>query len=138
MEEGTEFIAVDVGQARVGFARGSMVARLAEPLFSVPAGEALAKLSKLATELKAAGVVVGWPRNLAGKQTAQTKSVHKWALAAKAKIKLPFYIQDEALTSRLAQAEKRERSAKYDEHALAAAIFLQDFLDSPEESRALV
>jgi putative holliday junction resolvase len=138
MEDDTEFIAVDVGKVRVGFARGSTLARLAEPLFSVPANEALAKLVELAAELKTSGVVVGWPRNLSGKETAQTKTVRQWAVAAKAKINLPFYITDEALTSRLAQAQAATKKQKFDEHALAAAIFLQDFLDSPEGSRALV
>jgi len=123
-----EFIGVDYGSVRVGLARGSSAARLAEPLKTVPEAEALAKIASQAKANQAVGVVVGLPRSLEGKDTQQTILVRDWVKTAKDKIALPFYWQDEALTS--AAASKTD-----DIDAAAAAIILQDFLDTPEEER---
>src|SRR5206468_289609 len=90
-----EFIAVDVGSQRVGIARGSSLARIAEPLKTVSAQEAIVELKKLETQID--GIVVGLPRGLDGQETAQTKMVRQWAHQAKAQINTPFYWQDEAL-----------------------------------------
>ncbi|HET7827267.1 MAG TPA: Holliday junction resolvase RuvX [Candidatus Saccharimonadales bacterium] len=125
-----EFIGVDWGSARVGLARGSLLARLAEPLKTVPADQALAEIEGLVPVNQAVGIVVGLPRSLQGQETAQTKAVRQWVDNAKSQIKLPFYWQDEALTSSAAAS----RQAK-DIDAAAAAAILQDFLDTPEAER---
>ncbi|HVS78789.1 MAG TPA: Holliday junction resolvase RuvX [Candidatus Saccharimonadales bacterium] len=123
-----EFLGVDVGGARVGIARGSSAAKIAEPLETVPAGEAPARLGELARGNKAAGIVVGLPRSLDGRETVQTRTVRAWVKAAQAKIGLDFYWQDEALTTVSA-------GGGADVDAKAAAIILQDFLDTPKEER---
>lgn len=127
-----EFLGVDVGSVRVGLARGNSAARLAEPLKTVPADKALDELKKLASENSAAGIVVGLPRGLDGSETAQTDFVRNWVNTVKPTIGLPFYWQDEALTSRQAE-ESKDSSAGTD--AAAAAIILQDFLDGRENDR---
>lgn len=129
---------MDAGSAWVGVARGSSLARLAEPLKTLPAAAALDELRALAQTYAAAGVVIGLPRGLDGSDTAQTKAVRQWARQAKNLIKLPFYWQDEALTSRAAAGELqtvRLKSQNVDEHGLAATVILQDFLDTPESER---
>jgi len=136
-----EFIAVDVGESRVGLARGSSLARIAEPLKTVAAKDALKELKAAIQALGATGVVVGLPRGLSGQETPQTRSVKSWAQKAKTEITLPFYWQDEALTSREAAAKLQNPKFKFqiaDEHSLAAAIILQDFLDMPTEGRIRV
>lgn len=136
-----EFIGVDVGDARVGLARGSSLARLAEPLKTVPAPDSVGQLAAAADVYSAAGIVVGRPRNLDGRETAQTKQVRDWAHEAKKVIKLPFYWQDEALTSRQAAAKLQTSNFKHqtiDEHAAAAAMILQDFLDGREDDRVAI
>jgi putative Holliday junction resolvase len=135
-----EFLGVDVGSARIGIARGATAARLAEPLKTVPAAQALAELKKTAAQNGAAGIVVGLPRSLDGTETAQTELVRQWAELAKRELNLAFYWQDEALTS---QAAGKIQSSKIkhqtaDEHSLAAAIILQDFLDTAESDRVAV
>jgi putative Holliday junction resolvase len=127
-----EFLGVDAGSVRVGIARGNNAARLAEPLKTVPAGKAVGELKELASENSAAGIVVGLPRGLDGGETAQTTTVRQWVESAKTAISLPFYWQDEALTSR--QAEEAKASPAGND-AAAAAIILQDFLDSRESDR---
>lgn len=127
-----EYIGVDVGSVRVGLARGSSVARLAEPLRTVQAVDALAELKDLVEKSHAAGIVVGLPRNLEGRDTAQTEYVRQWAARAKEAINRQFYFQDEALTSKTAELN-RKQSGPAD--AEAAALILQDFLDTPKEER---
>lgn len=112
-----------MGSQRVGIARGSSAARIAQPLTIVPANQALDELFKLAQQTD--GLVVGLPRGLEGQETAQTKNVRQWVKRAKAKINKPFYWQDEALTSVNNDGDD----------AVAASIILQNFLDTPSEDR---
>ena len=119
---------MDYGSARVGLARGGSAARLAERLKTVPATEAIEAIAELSARNQAAGIVVGLPRGLEGQETQQTRLVRQWVAAAKEHIELPFYWQDEALTS--AAAAKAD-----DVDAAAAALILQDFLDTPEDQR---
>lgn len=130
MRHNEEYIGVDYGSARVGLARGSSLARLAEPLKTVASEDAVKEIAELAKQNQASGIVVGLPRNLSGQETDQTKMVREWVISAKVQIKLPFYWQDEALTS--AAAGKAD-----DVDATAAALILQDFLDCREGDRVV-
>ncbi len=132
-----QILGLDVGEKRTGIARGTMVAGLAEPLATVPADQIFDKLKVLIKEHSTQAIVVGLPRNLSGNETAQTQWVRDWVKNAKAKINLPFYWQDEALTSIQAKDLKPKVKNQVDEHALAAAIILQDFLDTSEQERAV-
>lgn len=134
--EAKDFIGLDVGRARTGFARGSMLARLAEALFTKPTFEALDELKRL-TSAGVSGVVVGLPRSLAGEETEQTRWVRDWLDEAKKEVAITFYWQDEALSTKLAEAKTLSKSKVVDIDALAAAIILQDFLDSPEDMRVV-
>lgn len=124
---------MDVGSRRVGLARGSSAARIAEPLKVVPADKAIDELAELA--LGADGIVIGLPRGLDGQETAQTDLVRQWANQVQAKINKPFYWQDEALTS-VAAETGGGLTAEVD--AAAASVILQDFLNSAEEDRVKV
>ena len=126
-----EFLGIDVGDKRVGIARGSTAAKIAEPLKTVHADIALSEIFDLIESNHIDGVVVGLPRNLKGDETTQTKKVKAWTNSAKAQINLPFYWQDEALTSVAAQ----QAASPAGVDAAAAAVFLQDFLDTPAEQR---
>ena len=132
-----EFLGVDVGGARIGLARGNSAARLAEPLKTIDAAKAEAESKQLIREQGAAGIVVGLPRGLDGSETPQTQAVRDWVGSIKTQISLPFYWQDEALTSQLAESSKLKDS-KVGADAVAAAIILQDFLDGPESDRVAV
>lgn len=134
--EVNQLLGLDVGQKRIGVARASSAAKLAEPLKTISTASGLKELKGIIKEQDAQTIVVGLPRNLRGDDTPQTTWVRSWVDEAKKQIKLPFYWQDEALTS--VQAESLKLKAKnQDIDALAAAIILQDFLDVPETGRVL-
>lgn len=122
-----EYLGVDAGAARIGIARGNSVAKLAEPLKTVAAAEALRILEDLVKSNAVSAIVVGLPRNLDGNDTPQTKAVRRWTNQLKSQINRPLYWQDEALTSQAGADD-----------AQAAAIILQDFLDGPESDRVAI
>ena len=82
-------------------------------------------------------VVVGWPRRLDGSPTDQTPIVETFARALEgAGSRVPVILQDERLSSHRSRSAARARasatgasaSSKLD--AAAAAVILQDYLDS--------
>jgi len=80
-------------------------------------------------------LVVGHPRRLDGSATELTPHVEALAAVLRSRLQVPVVLQDERLTSHeadalLARREKdwRKRKAKLD--AAAAAVLLQDYLDS--------
>jgi putative Holliday junction resolvase len=132
-----QLLGLDVGLKRTGIARASGIARLAEPLMTVSTTDLIKIIKELIEEYNIGIVVVGLPRSLKGDDTAQTGWVRDWVMHAKSKIDLPFYWQDEALTSRIAEAKRAVYKQKHDIDSLAAAIILQDFLEAPETERSV-
>lgn len=133
----SQFLALDFGNKRTGIARGSIVARLAEPLKTIETASLFDALPQLIKDNSVDAIVVGLPRNLNGQDTDQTTLVRDWLKQAKAKLDLPFYWQDEALTSYMVEISQKHGKHIADVDALAAAIILQDFLDTPEAERVV-
>lgn len=80
-------------------------------------------------------VVLGFPRRLSGEPNAQTAIVESLAALLRGLIDVPLVLQDERLSSReaeslLARREKDWRKRKGLLDAAAAAVILQDYLDS--------
>lgn len=143
-------LGIDYGARRIGLALSDASATLASPWRVVerPASEA-ATLNLLVAEIDRlvsaddglATIVVGWPRKLDGSATHQTALVETMVRSLGARVGLPVILQDERLSSheaesRLARREPdwRKRKAKLD--AAAAALILQDYLDSRPSSAA--
>jgi putative Holliday junction resolvase len=137
MDDSKQLLGLDVGLKRTGIARASAHARLAEPLITVPTTEVLKTIKNLSEEYNVGTIVVGLPRNLQGNDTQQTTWVRDWVTQIKRKVALPFYWQDEVLSSRIAEAKKLSYKRVHDIDSLAAAIILQDFLDTPESERTM-
>lgn len=132
-------LGLDVGKTRTGIARASSLARLAEPLMTVPTDKLMEALDELVKDHGYGTIVVGLPRNLQGNETTQTEWVRHWVDKAKKNLKTPLYWQDEALTTKMAETQKMTGGKKipHGADALAAAIILQDFLDTPETERVI-
>lgn len=135
---------MDIGERRIGVAVSDVTATLARPMGVVRTsgleGDALervvAEVERLAAEEDGlAQLVVGVPRRLDGSASDLTARVESFATTLGRRTALPVALQDERLSSReaesrLAVREKRwqERKARLD--AAAAAVILQDYLDS--------
>jgi putative Holliday junction resolvase len=133
-------LAVDVGGRRTGLAISDATGTLARPLEVLetpdPLVPVLTAIARFAAEDDGlATVVVGLPKRLDGSPTDQTPRIAAFVTALRKRTAVPVITRDERLTSveaesRLAVREKdwRRRKAKLD--AAAAAIILQEYLDS--------
>ena len=136
----SQIMALDVGSKRIGVAIANSVARLPRPLTTLDAEvDALGQLAALIASQGVNTLVVGLPRGLEGQETSQTATVRSF-VDGLAQFGLPVYFQDEALTSRKAEAELAARGKAYnkgDVDALAATYILEDFLTNQTQEAAL-
>lgn len=135
---------LDIGERRIGVAVSDATGTLARPLSVLrPSGldvDALdlvsQEIARLAGEDDGVGaIIVGLPRRLDGSPTDMTPRVQQFARRLETKTALPITFQDERLSSREAESrlairDKDWRSRKARLDAAAAAIILQDYLDS--------
>jgi len=133
----SSFLALDVGDVRVGVALANAEVRFANPLTTLTNDDSFwVRLEELIGEHDVILIVVGLPRNLNGDATEQTRKVEAFAELLQAKINLPVRLQDEATTSVKAEAELRQRGKPYEKadiDALAATYILEDYLANDTE-----
>ena len=137
-------VGLDVGERRIGVAISDATCTLARPvgvlhttaLETDGLARAAAEIARLASEDDGvAALVIGLPRRLDGSPSGLTSRIEAFAARLGARTQLPVVLQDETLTtreaeSRLAQREKSWRERKRRLDAAAAAIILQDHLDT--------
>ena len=128
----SNFLALDVGRARIGIAIANSIARIAAPLPAIVNDENhITTIQDLVAENDIATLVVGWPRGLNGQHTEQTEYVDAFVEKLETGIQIPIVKQDEALTSVQAEAELKRRGkdfAKGDIDSLSAVYILEDYL----------
>ena len=137
-------VGLDIGDKRIGVAISDLTRTLARPVGVLrPSGLDVDALDVVAHEIArlaaeddgVSGIVVGLPRRLDGSPTDMTPRVEQFARRLESKTSLPVALQDERLSSweaesRLALRDKDWRSRKAKLDAAAAAVILQDYLDS--------
>lgn len=125
-------LGLDVGGKRIGIAVASLAARLPRPLATLEFNDDFFRaLNELVKNEDAGALIVGLPRNLEGKPTAQTEATEAFVRDLRGHTDLPVHMQDEALTSSKAEAELEARGKPYkrgDIDALAATYILEDWL----------
>ena len=128
MAEPKVYIGLDVGAKRIGVARGNDIARLATPMAILPVdGQEIEAIGKIAASEGAKDIVVGLPRGLDLRETAQTEATREFAQRLEP-LCLELHWQDEAGTSKQAEQESDGKGKHLDDKA--AAIILQDFLQN--------
>jgi putative Holliday junction resolvase len=136
-------LGIDYGERRIGLALSDATGLLASPWKKIANdADVGAAATRLAAEVRALqsadgldAIVIGLPRRLNGEPTEQTARVRKLAEMLAAVVTVPISLQDERLTSHEAEAllaarERDWRKRKDQLDAMAAALILQDFLDS--------
>jgi putative Holliday junction resolvase len=134
-------LGVDIGLRRIGLALSDASGLLASPWKTIeatanPGSDAERITSTIGSvDDGVQAIVVGHPRRLDGSPTELTAHVEALAADLRRRVKVPVVLQDERLTSREAEAllaerhrDWRKRKTKLD--AAAAAVLLQDYLDS--------
>ena len=119
------YLALDVGDRRIGLAVGDDAHGLSRPLRTLVRRSVvkdLAELERIARDEHIDALVIGLPLTLRGEEGHQAERVRRFASAAE-KLGLPVRLYDERHTS--SEAEIRGAS---DIDAGAATILLEDFL----------
>ncbi len=119
------YLALDVGDRRIGLAVGDDAHGLSRPLRTLVRRSVvkdLAEIERIARDEQIDALVVGLPLTLGGEEGHQAERVRRFATAA-AKLGLPVRLYDERHTS----SEAQIRGAR-DIDAGAATILLEDFL----------
>jgi putative Holliday junction resolvase len=131
-DEHSSVLALDVGTKRIGLALSSLEARLPKPYMTLERdGNFMDKIKQIIKDENVDRLVVGLPRGLDGQSTAQTTSTESFADELASSLNLQIHFQDEAVTSRQAEAELEARKKPYepgDIDALAATYILEDYL----------
>ena len=129
-------LGVDYGDSRIGLALSDNTKRIAFPFKTIKNKNInflLDFFRKLNSEKNIESIVIGLPLGMNGKDTLQTKNVRIFSKSL-GNLGLPIFFQDERLTSISAKKTLIKQNIKTGHNKekideLAAAIFLQQFLD---------
>ncbi len=133
------YLAIDLGDRRVGLALADPSGTIASPIGVIErrAGKRppVAELLRRAEALEAQGFVVGLPLDTNGDETPRCAEARAVAAALTERSGLPAHLVDERFTTAAAQRAIREmggstRGRKGDVDALAATVLLQHALDT--------
>ncbi len=137
-----KWLALDVGDRRVGVAGSDPTGLIAAPLAVIhrqSKAEDFRRVAQLLREQGAEGLVIGLPLQEDGSAGPQAQRIQRYGLALQAALQaeglnLPVVFWDERLSTVRAQEsmiaagrKARDRQARID--AAAAAVILQDYLD---------
>lgn len=138
MQEYARLIGIDVGKKRVGIAQTDLLKTIASPVGTFPPDQVIDEIQQIADKAPVEKIVVGWPLSLSGEEGEATEMVtdfikklrHSFPNIEIAKV-------DERYTSTQARGlmieagiPKKKRQEKGRVDRIAAAIILQNYLDS--------
>jgi putative Holliday junction resolvase len=135
-------LALDPGTKRIGVAVSDELKLIAQPLEFVPAepfADFLTRLKQLVQEKEVELILVGMPRNMDGTYGPAATRVQEFVTELKKAIPLRIKKWDERFTTSqanriLIDANVRRDKRKEKVDKMAAAILLQSYLDSLNES----
>ena len=135
MRPAERLMGLDVGSRRVGVAISDELGIVASPVgFVQPGPNDRAEFAKLVRANGITRLIVGIPKNMAGKEGPQAKEVRAYAEALAADLELPLTYWDERFTTIIAERNlisggrsRQQRRTEID--AAAAAVMLQGYLD---------
>lgn len=137
------YVAFDIGDRRIGVAVSDPFNTYALPSQTyVRKGwrEDIAALASVVEEKGATAVVCGLPLNADGTESEQTEKTRRFIAALREEIALPFYCEDERLTTvaahetLISEGMRREKRKEYVD-ALAAANILDGFLSRTRKNK---
>jgi len=130
-------LGLDIGEKRVGVALSDSSGRVATPLTVIDSSAAQKtgdELARIVSDYEVGLIVVGLPLTMDGEQGPQARRVLTLAGRITHRLGLPVVYVDERLSS--AEAKRRMRDSGETERAMrgsvdmvAAALFLQTYLD---------
>lgn len=131
-------LAIDHGTVRMGIAISDELKMIAQPLEFIPAepfSGFLDRLKVLLSEYEVELLLIGMPRNMDGSYGDASIKVREFEGVLKSSTTIPIKTYDERLTSVqanrvLSQGNVKKKKKRKNVDAMAAAILLQNYLDS--------
>ncbi len=124
-------LALDHGSARTGVAVSDPTGTLARPLPAIARADSADGRRRLDAVIAAEAperIVVGEPRTLAGRRSAQARSAAGFAARLRARVDVPVELWDERLTTAEARRRAHEAGSRADLDSLAACVLLEAYL----------
>lgn len=132
-----KYLGIDYGAAHIGIAIGDDEIHFAVPLETIPhtgMENVCHHLSIIAKNEGIEKIIVGVP-TLGQVFGAQRKTIEEAIVCMRASIQIPIESADESFTTKEAQRLMRDTGQKdTDEHAIAASLILQNYLDKNSTS----
>lgn len=139
---GEVYLGIDYGSRRIGLSHADELG-MAFPLPAATETDPEARMERIGSEirrLRVTTLVIGYPLSLEGEKTKRCAEVDAFAEQLRARHGLPVELVDEGLTSQSAddlggrkprdRQERKRLAASGGRDSRAAAILLQDFLNS--------
>jgi putative Holliday junction resolvase len=131
------YLALDVGEKRIGVALSDETATLASGLDTLTrsgGGKDLAAVAELVRRHGPAAVLVGLPLNMDGTAGAQAEKVRTFIEGLKRRVEVPIVERDERLTTVEAHEILRKSGVAWSQRAalldkVSAVVILQEYLD---------
>ncbi|MDO8676156.1 MAG: Holliday junction resolvase RuvX [Candidatus Azambacteria bacterium] len=120
-----KILAIDYGKKWIGLAISDDERRMAFAYKTLTNDKKLfSDLNEIVKKEEICKIVIGLPLNKQMKPTQQTVETENWARELIKKVRVPIDFENEIFTSKAA-----DKLGVKNQHAAAAAIFLQDYLD---------
>lgn len=138
MQSYARLIGIDVGKKRCGLAQTDLLKTISSPVGTFSPDEILNKISQIVEESQVEAFVVGWPLTPNGGEGSATQMVQEFInRLQKIYRDIPVIKIDERYTSNQAKEvmfeigiPKKKRRQKERVDRIAAALILQNYLDS--------
>jgi putative holliday junction resolvase len=143
MQVEQRILGIDYGSRRVGLALSDPLGIIAQPIDAVKQSNALiADLRNIVERDHVHVIVVGMPLNLKGQAAQTAQEVQRFVEQLRAELQIEVATWDERFTTTIAQQtmitmgtkrkERQKKNGRID--SMAAAVMLQDYLDSKKQS----
>jgi putative Holliday junction resolvase len=137
------YLALDVGDERIGVAISDRDGHLARPLEVIPrrAGPtSYQRIAQIVAENEVQLIVVGLPLLPSGSEGKQVRSTQAYIEGLGVHVHVPIQVWDERGSTRrasqiLLENDSRRRRRKESSDAVAAAVILQEYLDAKSGGR---
>jgi putative Holliday junction resolvase len=127
-------LGLDFGEARIGVAIASSIARLPRPLEHLKNNPGIMQqIADLIEHENITKAIVGLPRNLDGQETAQSQKVREFAQELEKHLDCPVEFAEESLSTVRAEQDLRAGKAQgVSADSLAACYILEEFFNQTE------
>jgi putative Holliday junction resolvase len=130
------YLALDVGEERIGIAISDETGLVARPLKTItrePGPGSFLKIADMVEEERIEAIIVGLPLLQDGSKGKQVGSTRAYVRGLEEHVDVPIEYWDERFSTNRAQEIVDENHSKHPLDAVAAAVILQEYLDRVDQ-----